>query len=50
MAHVKGPNGSVIDVAESVASGLVGDGTRGFEYVEAPKPPVKRGRPAAVKK
>lgn len=34
MARVKGPNGTVIDIPASLASGLVGDGTRGYEYVE----------------
>lgn len=49
MARVKGPNGLVIDVPEAIASGLVGDGTRGYEYVadgpepkSAKRPPVKK--------
>lgn len=33
MPKVKGPNGSVVEVPEVVASGLVGDGSRGYEYV-----------------
>lgn len=40
--RVKGPNGSEIDVPDTIASGLVGDGQRGYEYVPEPK---RRGRP-----
>lgn len=36
MALVKGPSGLVVDVADEVASGLVGGGHA--EYVEASKP------------
>lgn len=39
--RVKGPNGLVIDVPEAIATGLVGDGDRGYELV--PDEPVKRG-------
>lgn len=46
---VKGPNGLVVDVIESIATGLVGDGTRGYELVE-PEKPARRGRSAAEKK
>jgi hypothetical protein len=40
--RVKGPNGVEIDVPENIASGLVGDGDRGYEYAPEPK---RRGRP-----
>jgi len=44
---VKGPNGTVVDVEKHLATGLVGDGTRGYEFVpDAPEPPKpRRGRP-----
>lgn len=41
MTKVKGPNGTVIDVVDAVATGLVGDGNRGYEFVA--NEPVKRG-------
>lgn len=41
---VVGPNGHVIDVVDAVATGLVGDGSRGFKFVgDEPPAPVKRG-------
>lgn len=47
MPLVKGPNGLVVDVPDSVASGLVGDGKRGFEYVDEKPEPPKRTRAKA---
>jgi hypothetical protein len=38
---VRGPNGFVIEVGEHIATALVGDGTRGYEFV--PDEPAKRG-------
>jgi hypothetical protein len=34
MARVKAPNGNVYDLEDAVASGLVGQGNRGYEYVK----------------
>lgn len=49
MAWVKGPNGHVAHVPDRIVSGLVGDGSRGYEIVPDPsdKPePEPRPKPA----
>ena len=38
--RVLGPNGAVVDVRESVATALVGDGSRGYKF--APEPETKK--------
>ena len=35
--RVLGPNGTVVDVRESVATALVGDGSRGYTFVTEPE-------------
>ncbi|GAB6937081.1 hypothetical protein ACQP60_18925 [Isoptericola variabilis] len=39
MTRVKDPNGVVTDIARGLAEIVVGDGTRGFEYVDGPPEP-----------
>lgn len=41
--RVLGPNGTVVDVRESVATALVGDGSRGYKF--APEPEAKKTTP-----
>lgn len=47
---ITGPNGLVVDVPEAIATGLVGDGTRGYSRVveEAPPAPKPRRRTKKV--
>lgn len=40
MTRVRDPHGAVVDIAASLARRVVGDGTRGFSYVDAPPEPV----------
>lgn len=50
---VTGPNGLVVDVPETIATGLVGDGNRGFAFVPEPKEkpePEASARKAAPRK
>lgn len=49
MTRVKGPDGLVTDVAHGLAVIVVGDGSRGFEFVDAPEAPKRptRKRPSA---
>lgn len=48
--RVIGPNGIVVNVREAVATGLVGDGSRGYSYApEAPARPPKPKRRTARK-
>lgn len=42
MALVKAPNGDVYDLADAVASGLVGSEGSGWEYAKDKPAPVKR--------
>lgn len=35
--RVLGPNGTVVDVRESVATALVGDGSRGYKFAPDPE-------------
>ena len=35
--RVLGPNGTVVDVRESVATALVGDGSRGYKFATEPE-------------
>lgn len=43
MARVKGPNGIAYDIEDRVASGLIGKGNRGYEYVkDEPKAEPKK--------
>lgn len=47
MPAVKGPNGQVVNVPDSVASGLVGAGDRGYSLV---KDEPKAEKPEPTKK
>lgn len=47
--RVRGPNGMVIDVPESIATGLIGDGTRGYEHVPVEEKPKPRRRKTQAK-
>lgn len=49
MTRIKDPNGAVTDVAASLATLVVGDGSRGFSYVDAPPRPKRAPRKRAVK-
>lgn len=49
MTRIKDPNGAVTDVAASLAALVVGDGSRGFSYVDAPPQPKRAPRKRAVK-
>ncbi|MFC4494071.1 hypothetical protein ACFPA8_07985 [Streptomyces ovatisporus] len=45
MAVVTGPNGYPTYVPDDVATGLVGDGTRGYAYVAEAKSPEPKAEP-----
>ena len=49
MTRIKGPDGIVTDVARSLAEIVVGDGNRGFEYVDGPPAPPKPDVPVEPK-
>jgi len=47
MARVKGPNGLVFDLPDTIASGLVDGDNEGYEYADTPKPaPEQEAKPA----
>lgn len=45
---VEGPNGLTIDVPGAIATGLVGDGSRGYRFVPEVKPVPEQPAPVVT--